>query len=123
MNTNKYGLNKRIRSFGYAFTGIYELVKTEPNARIHLLATICVIVAGFYFNISPHEWCIVVFAIALVFAAEAINTVIEKIVDHMFPEYHETARIAKDVAAGGVLICAMAALVCGLIIFLPKMIH
>jgi diacylglycerol kinase len=59
--------------------------------------------------------------IALVWAAEAFNTAIEKLTDHLFPEYHETARFAKDVAAGAVLVCAIAALVCGLIIFLPKL--
>jgi diacylglycerol kinase (ATP) len=120
MDTNRWNLNKRIRSFGYAFTGLYELVKSEPNAQIHLLATICAVAAGFYFNISQQEWCVVIFAIAIVFAAEAFNTVIEKLVDHLFPDAHETARIAKDIAAGGVLICAIAALICGLIIFLPR---
>ena len=122
MDTNRWNLNKRIRSFGYAFTGLYELVKSEPNAQIHLLATICVIIAGFYFHISRQEWCVVIFAIAIVFAAEAINTAIEKLADHLFPERHETARVAKDVAAGAVLICAIAAVICGLIIFLPKVL-
>ena len=121
MNNEKNGFKKRIKSFGFAFTGFYELVKSEPNARIHLAATICVVLAGFLLRISNAEWCIISIAIALVWAAEAFNTVIEKLVDHLFPEYHETARIAKDISAGAVLVCAIAALICGLIIFLPKL--
>lgn len=118
----KSGFKKRIKSFGFAFTGLYELVKSEPNARIHLAATICAALAGLLLRISNAEWCIISIAVALVWAAEAFNTVIEKLVDHLFPEYHETARIAKDISAGAVLVCAIAALICGLIIFLPKLV-
>jgi diacylglycerol kinase (ATP) len=122
MNNEKTGFKKRIKSFGFAFTGLYELIKSEPNARIHLSATICVVLAGFILRISNTEWCIISIAIAFVWAAEAFNTVVEKLVDHLFPEYHETARVAKDISAGAVLVCAIAALICGLIIFLPKLI-
>lgn len=118
----KSGLRKRIKSFHYAFTGLFELIKTEPNAQIHFIAAIVAVSAGFLFRISPAEWCVVLLAIALVWAAEAFNTVIEKLVDYLFPEYHETARIAKDISAGAVLICAIVAFICGLIIFLPKLI-
>jgi diacylglycerol kinase (ATP) len=121
MNTSKKGFKKRIRSFGYAFSGLYELLKSEPNARIHFLATVCALIAGITLHISKLEWCVILILIALVWAAEAFNTAIEKLVDHLFQDYHETARIAKDVSAGAVLVCAMVALVCGLIIFLPKL--
>jgi diacylglycerol kinase (ATP) len=122
-NNSKYGLRKRIRSFGYAFRGMYDLVRSEPNAQIHFVAAIGAVTAGFLFQISLAEWCAVIICIAMVFAAEAFNTVIEKLVDHHFPDYHETARIAKDVAAGGVLFCAIGALVVGVIIFLPKVLQ
>lgn len=122
MNTGKNGINKRIRSFGFAFKGIWDLIKSEPNARIHLIATICAIILGIPLRISRFEWCIILIVIALVWAAEAFNTVIEKLVDHFFKDYHETARITKDISAGAVLICSIAALICGLIIFLPKLI-
>lgn len=118
----KKGFKKRIRSFGFAFSGLYELIRSEPNARIHLVAAILAIGAGFFLRISLAEWCVIAFAIALVFAAESFNTAIEKLADHLFPGYHETARIAKDVSAGAVLICAVAALAAGLIIFLPKIV-
>ncbi len=111
-----------MKSFKYAFTGIYELVKSEPNARIHLIATIVAVTAGFFLRISNAEWCVILIVIALVWAAEAFNTIVEKLADHLFPEYHETARVAKDVAAGAVLVCALVALACGVIIFLPKLI-
>ncbi len=123
INTDKSGLNKRIKSFGYAFKGIYELIKSEPNARIHLVATIIALSAGFILHISRTEWCIILILTAFVWAAEAFNTVIEKLVDHLFQDYHPTARIAKDISAGAVLICSLAALAGGLIIFLPKLLH
>lgn len=123
METNKKGFSKRIRSFGFAFSGSYELLRTEPNARIHFAATLLALATGFFLKISAMEWCVVLILIALVWSAEAFNTVIEKLADHLFPEYHETARIAKDVSAGAVLVCALAALICGLIIFLPKLLE
>ena len=122
MGKSKNGFHKRIKSFSYAFKGLYDLVKSEPNARIHLVATIAAVSAGIFFRISNTEWCIILIVIALVWAAEAINTVIEKLADHLFPEYHETARLAKDIAAGAVLVCAIVALICGLIVFLPKLV-
>lgn len=119
-NNSKYGIKKRIASFGFAFRGMYDLVKSEPNAQIHFVAAIVAVCLGFGLRISAMEWCFVIFAIALVFAAEAFNTVAEKLVDHLFTTTHETARVVKDVAAGGVLFCAIAALIVGLIIFIPK---
>ncbi len=122
MNTTKSGFKKRVKSFGFAFTGLAELFKSEPNARIHALATMFALTAGFALKISGSEWCVILIVIALVWASEAFNTVIEKIIDHLFPGYHETARVTKDISAGAVLVCAIAAFVCGLIIFLPKII-
>lgn len=122
ISQNKGGLRKRIRSFGFAFTGIYELVKSEPNARIHLLATMVAVAAGLYFGISLGEWLAVTIVIGMVWMAEAFNTVVEKLVDHLFPHRHETARLAKDISAGAVLLASIGALVCGIIIFLPKII-
>jgi len=121
-NSNKFSLKKLFRSFGFAFTGIYELLKSEQNARIHLFISLCVVIAGVLFQISASEWCIVVLCMGLVFAAEAFNTVFEKLSDHLFPQKHETARLAKDIAAGAVLFSALMAVVCGMIIFLPKLL-
>ena len=120
MASKNNGLKKLFRSFSFAFSGIIELVKSEQNARIHLLATICVVIAGFVFDISGSEWCVVIILVALIWASEAFNTAIEKLTDHLFHEYNETARIVKDISAGAVFICAIAAVLCAAIIFLPK---
>ena len=112
----------RMKSFAFAFKGLAELIKSEPNARIHVGASVVAIIAGFLLNISKLEWCAVFIAIALVISSEAFNTAIEKLVDHLFPYQNEIARIIKDISAGAVLICAIIALIVGLIIFLPKLI-
>lgn len=113
-------LNRFIKSVGYAWQGIRQLVKTEQNARIHLFVTIAVVVAGIFLHLTAIEWCVVLLCIGLVWAAEGFNTALETVTDHLFKERNETARIIKDVSAGAVLICAIAAAACGLIIFLPK---
>jgi diacylglycerol kinase (ATP) len=120
MKTENSGLQKLISSFGYACRGIYVFIQSEQNAKIHLLAAICAITAGFVLKISASEWCFIIFAIALVFVAEAINTAVEKLANQMSTEYNENIKMIKDVAAGAVLVCAIAALIIGLIIFLPK---
>ena len=122
-SSNSINRRKLIKSFGYAWTGIKDMLRTEQNSRIHLIVAISVVAAGFLFRIETWEWCVIALCIALVFAAEALNTVLEKLTDHLFPERHETARAAKDIAAGAVLICAMISVVCGLLIFLPKLVH
>lgn len=113
-------LIKRLNSFRYALAGIADLLGSQPNARIHLLATALVIAAGLYFGLSKNEWCLVVLAIASVFAAEAFNTALEHLTDLVSPDYHPLAGKAKDVAAGAVLFAAIGAAVVGVLVFLPK---
>jgi len=122
MQTKDSGFRKLLRSFGYAFSGLLEMIKSEQNARIHLFVTLCVIIAGFLLKITPNEWCIVLLCIALVFSAEAFNTAIERLTSHLFRERHQTAKIVKDISAGAVLICAIISVVCGIIIFFPKLL-
>ena len=107
-------------SFKYAFKGIYFLLATQRNARIHLAATALVIFGGFYFSISVTEWVAVIIAIGIVFAAEAFNTAIEQLVDMTSPGFDKSAGRIKDLAAGAVLITAIAAVSVGIIIFGPK---
>jgi undecaprenol kinase len=107
--------------FSYAWNGIKEISKTEYNFRIHLIAAVFAIVAGFIFRLSNVEWAIIVLVIGLVLMAELINSVIEKMIDYLKPEIHPSAKIIKDVAAGVVLITAIIALIVGLLIFLPKL--
>ena len=116
-------IRKAIRSFRYAGMGIYGLFRHENNARIHLIACILVVIAGVFFNISPTEWCFIVIQIGLVWSAEAINTAIEKLADVVSPDYHVAIKDVKDVAAAGVLILAISAVIVGSIIFIPKVIE
>ena len=113
---------KSTRSFRYAFQGILDLFRFENNARIHFFAAISVIGAGFYFQLSQTEWALVIMQIALVWAAEAFNTALEKLADAVSSEYHPLIKSAKDLAAGGVLIVAIAAAIVGTLIFYPKLI-
>ena len=112
---------KRKIGFNYAWNGIKEIAQTERNFRIHLLATLLTITAGFLFKLTMVEWAIIVLTIGLVLMAEVTNTAIEKLIDYLRPEIHPAAKIIKDVAAGAVLIAAIIAAVIGLLIFLPKL--
>ena len=109
-------------SFKHAFDGFVYAIRTQPNFRFDLLATICVILLGIYFSVSPVEWLILVFTINMVLAAEMLNTAIEAMVDLITLEKRVDAKIAKDVSAGMVLISAVLSVVVALIVFLPKIL-
>jgi diacylglycerol kinase (ATP) len=98
------------------------LLRTQANARIHAVAAVCAIVAGFALGITRGEWCAVVAAIGLVFTAEGLNTAIEAVMDLASPELHPLAEKAKDVAAGAVLLAAITAAVIGLLVFGPHVL-
>lgn len=115
---------KRLRkSFGYAFKGIDDVIKHEPNMKIHVVAAILVVIMAFILKVSIIEWIILVLLIGAVLAAETINTTIENLVDMYTKEYDEKAKIVKDTAAGTVLILAITSAIIGLIIFIPKIIY
>lgn len=122
MKKKKFSLKARAKSFRYAFSGIYTLIKNEHNARIHLCVTMGVLFSGFFFELSAAEWINLIFAIGLVFSAEAFNSAIEYLSDLVSPEYHPLVKKAKDVAAAAVLLTAIAAALIGLIIFIPKIL-
>jgi diacylglycerol kinase len=115
--------NKRLESFKYAFQGIADLFRTQPNTRIHLAAAIAVVTTGSLLGLQATEWAVIAVCIAMVFAAEALNTAIEYLTDLASPEYHLLAGKAKDAAAGGVLFAAMGAATAGLFIFVPKLLE
>jgi diacylglycerol kinase (ATP) len=110
-----------LRSFLYAFRGIEELVRTQRNARVHLLAVAVVVVAGLLLGLDRPEWLAVTVICTLVLALEGVNTAIEAVVDLASPQYHDLARRAKDVAAGAVLIAALGALIIAALIVLPRL--
>jgi undecaprenol kinase len=111
-----------ITSFGYAFAGLGYVIKCERNARLHLILAGLVTAMGVWLGLSPVEWGLVVIAIALVFAGEMLNTVVELAVDLITREHHPLAKHAKDVAAGAILVASIAAAVLGLIILGPKLL-
>jgi diacylglycerol kinase (ATP) len=113
---------KRLKSIKYAIKGINYLFKKEQNARVHFVVAIIVIIGGFFLEISIHDWVLVCIAISLVLTAEIFNTAIEKLVDLISPARNEKAAQIKDLAAGGVLICAIVSIVIGLYVFLPKLL-
>jgi diacylglycerol kinase len=113
-------LQKRADSFRYAFQGLADLLRSQPNARVHLMLAIAVVLAGLFFQISSMEWIAVIICIAAVFSMEAMNTALEYLTDLVSPDYHPLAGKAKDAAAAAVLLVAAGALAVGAIIFLPK---
>jgi diacylglycerol kinase len=118
----KFSPGKQFMSFVPAFKGIGMVLKTQQNFWIHLAVACIVVVAGVVAGLTNTEWCIIVTTIFLVLAMEVVNTAIEKLVDFVSPGFHQQAGIVKDLSAAAVLLTAVAAVIVGLIIFLPKLI-
>lgn len=119
----KFSIAKRLKSFTYAFNGLKVLFAEEHNSRIHLFATVCVIIAGALLKLSLLEWAAVAFAIGLVFSGEIFNSAIEDLSDVVCPERDDRIKKVKDLAAAAVLVNAIAAAVIGLLVFVPKIIQ
>jgi len=113
-------VRRRAASFGYAFRGVWAALRTEIHLRFHALATVVVLGLGFYFRLSRLEWALVALAVGLVGSLELVNTAVEAVVNLVSPDYHPLAGRAKDVAAGAVLVGALAALAVGLLVFGPR---
>jgi diacylglycerol kinase (ATP) len=123
MNSRDNWFQKRVRSFRYAFQGIGHLLKEQPNAIIHLVCAILVIGAGFIVHLSASEWLWIIAAIGAVFVMELVNSAFEETINLLSPEWHEKAGKIKDMAAAAVLLTAIAAIIVGTIIFVPKIIN
>lgn len=108
--------------FKYAIEGIISAYRSELHMKIHIVMASMAVILGIYCHINILEWCVILLCIGSVIALELINTAIEAVVDLITPNYHPLAKIAKDVAAGAVLIMAIIAAICGIIIFIPKLI-
>jgi diacylglycerol kinase (ATP) len=111
-----------VRAFRDAFRGVAEMLRTQRNARFHVVAMGMVLAAGLWLRLSRVEWALVALSIALVLAFEAVNTALEYLTDLVSPDYHPLAGRAKDVAAGAVLLGALGAVAVGLLIFGPKIV-
>ncbi len=114
--------SRRARSFVDAGRGLWWVFVSQPNARIHAFATVCVVGLGVWLGLLVLEWCAVLLAIGLVWVAEALNSALEALADRAAPEWHPLVGRAKDAAAGGVLVAAIIAMLVGLLVFGPKLL-
>lgn len=112
-----------IRSFEYAFEGIWHAIKNNRNLRIDIFAGLAVIILGIFFHVTSFEMAILGLMILLVTASEMINTAIEEMVNLITSEHKKEAKIAKDVAAGMVLVTAIGAAIAGILIFTPYVLN
>ncbi len=109
------------RSLQHAWAGVLFTVRTQRNAKIHLFAGILVLGLAAWLQLTRIDFSVLILTIGAVLAGETINTTVEAIVDLLSPEWHESAKIAKDVAAGGVLILSLAAVLIGLVVLGPPL--
>jgi undecaprenol kinase len=110
------------RSFSFAGQGVWHVVRTQRNMKVHLAAALAAIVAGVILRITPAGWAAVLAVIGLVLTAETLNTVVEALVDLCTDECHPLAKAAKDMAAGAVLISSAAAVGVAIAVFLPRLL-
>jgi diacylglycerol kinase (ATP) len=115
----KWSIAGRLRSFRHAARGLVFLFRTQHNARIHLAATLLVVVLGGWLRVSATDWRWLILAIVLVWAAEAMNTALEHLCNVVSPGLNPSVRMAKDIGAGAVLVCSAGAAVLGAMVFLP----
>jgi diacylglycerol kinase len=108
---------KHLKSFKYAFSGILHSLIHEANFRVQILISIMAAIAGFYFGINSTEWSVLIIAFASLLSAEVLNTSIENFIDFLIPKKSDVAKVVKDLAAGFVLINAIACLSILFIIF------
>lgn len=119
--TSQPFLKSRLQSFGYAFAGWWYVIRTQRNAWIHAAISTVVIIVSFWLGLSGHEWSLILFAMALVWMAEFLNTALELAVDLASPNHHELAKISKDVGAAAVLIAACSAALIGVLVIGPPL--
>ena len=122
MTPQKFSIRQRAKSFSYAWTGIVRFINNEHNARIHLAATVLVVLVSLALKVSAIEAAALAGAVGLVWVAEMLNTCLEKSMDLISKEHHPVIKFIKDLAAGAVLIAAVTAVIIGLFIFIPKIL-
>ncbi len=122
MEATKFSWRQRAKSFQFAWEGIVAFFKSQHNAWLHAGATVSVLLLGIWKQLSVTEWIFIVAMIGLVWTAELFNTAIEALCDMVHPGRHPQVKLIKDVSAAAVLVVAIAALIIGCIIFIPKFI-
>ena len=122
MSDRPAALRAFLQGFAHAFRGILFGLRTQRNLRVHALATLSVFVLGFVLQIERWEWCAILISCGVVWAAELLNTAIERLADRVSMEREEAIRVVKDAAAGAVLAASFAAAAVGVVIFLPRLL-
>lgn len=117
-----FSFKRRIKSFSFAFKGIFYMMKTQHNFWIQLIIGLLAVFLGLVLNISLFDWGLVVLSCGLVLTAETFNSAIESLADAVNPNHNSQIGLVKDLAAGAVLISAITAAIVGFIIFIPKII-
>jgi diacylglycerol kinase len=112
---------RRATSFRAAFSGLRRLVTSERHFQLHLIAGTCAVILAAFLGFSRLEWTILILTIGLVLVAEGLNSAIERAIDTTTPSFHPLAKAAKDIAAAAVLIAAIASVVIGLLLYVPKL--
>ena len=118
-NTEAFTFTGRVRSIQHAANGIAEMLKSQHNFWIHLLAAMAASLFALILQISTQEWCLLILSIMAAWVSEALNTALEFLCDVASPEFHPLVKKSKDVAAGAVLVSAIGSTIIGLIIFTP----
>ena len=111
----------RVQAFRYAFAGWWYVIRTQRNAWIHAVFSLAVVLVSLWLQLERRDWALLVFAIALVWTAEFLNTALEAVVDLASPQQHHLARVGKDVGAAAVLIAAGGSVVIGLLLLGPPL--
>jgi diacylglycerol kinase (ATP) len=119
MTDRSFLVSARVRSFRFALSGLWVMLKTQHNAWIHLTATVGVCAAGIYLRVTAADWRWLLIAILMVWIAEALNTAFEHLCDVVSPQFHPSVKRSKDIAAGAVLVSAAGAAVLGTMVFWP----
>lgn len=114
-------LRRRALSFRFAFEGWWYVLRTQRNAWIHALVSVVVFLMAFWLELPALEWAILILTTMVVWMAEFANTALEAVVDIASPDYHQLAKVAKDVAAAAVLVGAIGAVLIGLLIMGPPL--
>lgn len=115
----RFSIAARLKSFTFAFEGFAFMLRTQHNAWVHLAATIAVVVLGFALQVSADAWRWLIAAMALVWVAEVMNTAFEHLCDVVSPQFHESVKRSKDIAAAAVLVCVIASTLLGAITLAP----
>jgi diacylglycerol kinase len=112
---------REVRAFRFAFEGLAYAWRSQPHLRVHAAIGSLAVVVGAGLGLNPAEWAVLLLTITAVLVLEMLNTVVEAVVDLASPERHPLAKIAKDVAAGAVLVAALGSLLVGAALFLPRL--